>query len=196
MYKFTTVDSEFKNVDIDMRHEARLLTEEFGINVLYVRNNKFVKCKCFNDLNKTGEAGCPLCHGTGYFHSIQMIPAIESSSKPYAFVNNIMKQPIGVTDTKEEIYYIQQQYNPKERDFVIKVTWDKNKNPVDVVKVLELVNIWDTRGDNGRTEFFACLTNNRTDLVETYTETIKSLPQKAINELLKGGKYIWPALLH
>ena len=48
-----------------------------------------------------------------------MIPAIESSSKPYAFVNNIMKQPIGVTDTKEEIYYIQQQYNPKERDFVI-----------------------------------------------------------------------------
>ena len=195
MYKFSNnIQTEFRNVDIDLRHEAQILTEEFGINVLYVRNNKFVKCKCFDDLNKTGSTKCPYCHGTGYFNSIQMIPAIESSNSPYSSTNNIAKLQIGITDQKNEIYYIQQQYNPKERDFVLKVTWDKDKNPVDVVKVLELINIWDTRGDNGRTEFFACLTNNRTDLMNSFNKTIKTLPQKAINELLKGGKYIWPAV--
>jgi hypothetical protein len=124
-----------------------------------------------------------------------MIPAIESSNSPYSSTNSIDRLKIGVTDQKNEIYYIQQQYNPKERDFVIKVTWTKDGRPVDVVKVLELINIWDTRGDNGRTEFFACLTNNRTDLVDAFTKTIKSLPHKAIQELLKGGKYIWPAKL-
>lgn len=196
MYTFSTkINSEFRNVDIDLRHETRILTEEFGINVLYVRNNKFVKCKCFDDLNKTGNSKCPICHGSGFFNSIQMIPAIESSNSPYSSNNSIDRLKIGVTDQKNEIYYIQQQYNPKERDFVIKVTWTKDGTPVDVIKVLELINIWDTRGDNGRTEFFACLTNNRTDLVDSFTRTVKSLPQKAINELLKGGKYIWPANL-
>lgn len=196
MYTFSTkINSEFRNVDIDLRHETRILTEEFGINVLYVRNNKFVKCKCFDDLNKTGNSKCPICHGSGFFNSIQMIPAIESSNSPYSSNNSIDRLKIGVTDQKNEIYYIQQKYNPKERDFVIKVTWTKDGRPVDVVKVLELINIWDTRGDNGRTEFFACLTNNRTDLVDSFTRTVKSLPQKAINELLKGGKYIWPANL-
>jgi hypothetical protein len=195
MYTYSTkISNEFRNVNIDIRHEAKILTEEFGIDVLYVRNNKFVKCRCFNDLNKTGKSDCPICHGTGYFNSIQMIPAIESSNSPYSSNNSIAKLQIGVTDQKNEIYYIQQQYTPKERDFILKVTWDKNKNPIDVVKVLELINIWDTRGDNGRTEFFACLTNNRTDLVGIYSKTIKTLPQKAINELLKGGKYIWPAI--
>jgi len=194
MYTFSTkINQEFRNVDINLRHETQILTEEFGINVLYVRNNKFVKCKCFDDLNKTGDSKCPYCHGSGYFNSIQMIPAIESSNSPYSSTNSIQKLKIGVTDQKNEVYYIQQQYNPKERDFILKVTWDKDKNPVDVVKVLELINIWDTRGDNGRTELFACLTNNRTDLMNSFNNTVKSLPKIAINELLKGGKYIWPA---
>ena len=89
MYKFTDITSEFKNNDINLRHEMDLLTDEFSINVLYIRNNKFVKCKCFNDLDKTGQADCPLCHGSGYFHSIQMIPAIESSNSPYSSENSL-----------------------------------------------------------------------------------------------------------
>ena len=42
MYKFTNKELEMRNVEIDLRHDAELLTEEFGINVLYVRNCKFV----------------------------------------------------------------------------------------------------------------------------------------------------------
>lgn len=194
-YHFTNIQSDIFNNEIDLRHEINGLANAFSINVLYIRNNKFVKCKCFNDLNKTGDSNCPICGGTGFFNSIQMIPAIESSNSPYSSNNSIDKLRIGAVDQKEEIYYIQQQYTPKERDFVVKVTWDKFNNPIDVIKVLELKNIWDTRGDNGRTEFFACLTNNRPDLVSKVNKTLKALPQKAVNELLKGGKYIWPANL-
>ena len=194
MFKFTEITSEFRNNEINLRHESQVLTEEFGINVLYIRNCKYVKCKCFDDLNKTGKAGCKYCNGSGYFNSIQLIPAIESSNSPYSSNNSIKKLEIGVTDQKNEVYYIQQQYTPKERDFIVKVSF-KDKIPVDVIKVLEIINVWDTRGDHGRTEFFACLTNNRTDLVSNFNKTIKTLPKKAVNELIKGGKYIWPALL-
>lgn len=196
MYKFTDHSYEMRNVDIDLRQDASLLTDEFGINILFVRNCKFVRCKCFDDLNKTGDPNCPLCFGSGYFASIQKLKAIESSTRPYSENNTLTQTPIGVTDQKFEVYYIRHMYTPKERDMILQVTWDKQGNPVDIVKVLEIVGVYEMRGDKGRVELNGCITNDRTDLVKTYTDFLKKLPKKAITELLKeGGKYIWPTNL-
>lgn len=195
MYKFTNNQYEMRNVDIDLRKDASLLTDEFGINVLYVRNCKFVRCKCFDDLNKTGDPNCPLCFGAGYFASIQKLRAIESSISPYSSKNNAIQTSIGVTNQKYEVYYLRHMHTPKERDMILKVTWDKNGNPVDVLKVLEVVNVYEMRGDDGRVELNGCVTDDRTDLVQSYTTFLRKLPKKAVAELLKGGKYIWPIKL-
>lgn len=193
MYKFTDKISEVKNVEIDLRHDAELLTDEFGIDVLYVRDCKFVRCTCFNDLNKEGDPDCKLCMGTGHFASIQKIKAIESSDRAYSTENKLVSTNIGVSNQKNEIYYIRHQFNPKERDMILKVTWDKNGYPVDVVQVLEITNVYEMRGDNGRVELNGCLIDSRTDLVESFTAVLKTLPKKAVMQLLKGGKYIWPS---
>lgn len=195
MYKFTDKQSEIKNIEIDMRHESKTLINEFGINVLYVRNCKFIKCRCFDDLNKTGDPNCKLCMGTGYFASIEKVKAIESSNSAYSSTSSIIQTPIGVTDQKNEVYYIPHQYSPKERDFILKVTWDKQGNPIDIAKVLEITNVYEMRGDKGRVELTGCIINNKTDLVRSYTEMLKTLPKKAIAELAKGGKSIWPSKL-
>lgn len=192
MYKFTNKELEVRNVEINLRHDAELLTDEFGINVLYVRNCKFVRCNCFDDLNKTGDPNCKLCMGTGHFASIQKIKAIESSNSAYSSENSIVSNPIGVTNQKNEIYYIRHQYNPKERDMILKVTWDKQGNPIDVLQVLEIINVYEMRGDKGRIELNGCLIDNRTDLVRTFNQTLSLLPKKAVAQLLKGGKCIWP----
>lgn len=192
MYKFTNKEAELKNVNIDLRHDTKLLIKEFGINVLYVRNCKFVRCRCFNDLNKTGDPSCPLCRGTGYFASIQKVKTLESSNGAYSSENSIKQTNIGVTDQKKELYYLDYQLNPKERDVILKVSWDKKGYPVDIIKVLEIINVYEIRGDNGRVELNGCLINNRTDLIKPFGDTIMRLPRKAVTELLKGGKYIWP----
>lgn len=192
MYKFTDKELEMRNVEIDLRHDAELLTEEFGINVLYVRNCKFVRCTCFDDLNKTGDTNCKLCMGTGHFASIQKVQAIESSNSAYSSENSLTSTPIGATNQKNEIYYIRHQYNPKERDMILKVTWDKQGYPVDVLQVLEITNVYEMRGDKGRVELNGCLINSRTDLVKPFADTLASLPRKAVAQLLKGGKCIWP----
>ena len=186
---------DFWNVPIDLRHEINGLIKEFGINVLYINNCKFVRCTCFDDLNKTGDPKCPKCMGTGHFASVSMIPAIESSNSPYGSANGIKQLPIGVTDQKDEIYYIQHKYNPKERDLILKVTWDKYGNPIDVLKVLEIISVWEHRGDYGRLEFSACGINSRTDLVAPYNKLIKNMNNKLLYQILKGGKSIWPANL-
>lgn len=192
MYKFTNKTKEMMNVDIDLRYDTRLLTEEFGINILYVRNCKFVRCRCFDDLNKAGDPNCKLCMGTGYFASVQKIKAIESSNSAYSTKNAIKKTNIGVTDQKKEIFYLEYKVNPKERDIILKVTWDRKGYPVDVVKVLEITNVYEMRGDNGKIEVNGCVINNRTDLVKPFNDIITKLPRKAVTELLRGGKYIWP----
>ena len=89
MYKFTDKTSEVKNVEINMRQEANSLINEFGINVLYIRNCKYVRCSCFDDLNKTGDPNCKICMGSGYFASIQKTQAIESSNSAYSSENSI-----------------------------------------------------------------------------------------------------------
>jgi hypothetical protein len=76
---------------------------------------------------------------------------------------------------------------------ILKVTWDKNGYPVDVLQVLEITNVYEMRGDKGRVELNGCLIDSRTDLVTPFTSVLRSLPKKAIAQLLKGGKSIWPS---
>lgn len=192
MYKFTDKELEVHNVEINLRHESKTLTNEFGIDVLYIRNCKFVRCKCFDDLNKTGDPNCKLCFGTGHFASIEKIQAIESSNSAYSSNSSITQLPIGVTDQKNEIYYIRHPFVPKERDMILKVTWDKQGYPIDIIKALEIINVYEMRGDKGRVELNGCLVNNRTDLVIPFTKILSSLPRKVVSPLLKGGKSIWP----
>ena len=197
MYKFTNQTTEVSNVDIDLRKEAEGLIKEGGGGGGGVRNCKFVKCKCFDDTNKCGDPNCKLCFGSGYFASMEKIPAIESSSRntnaSSSGYGGLRQTDIGVTNQTAEVYYIQQQYTPKSRDMLLKVTWDKQGNPVDIVKVLEITDVYEMRGDNGRIELNGCSISERTDLVRSFNTILKSLPQKAVNQLSKGGKCIWPS---
>ena len=190
-YNFKRPD--IRNVPIDMRYEMDMLTEEFGYDMLYVRNCKFVKCKCFNDLHKSGDASCPICHGFGYLNSIELIKAFESSTKPYMWDNFLNKSQVGVTNQKNEVIYVRQFYNPKERDFILKVTWNDGM-PADILRVYEIVGIYEMRGDNGRVELYGCSINDMTRLVEPFTKTLRHIPKIAVKTLLKGGKYIWPTI--
>lgn len=194
MYKFSENISEMKNVKIDLRHELNLLTSEFSIDVLYIRNAKFVRCDCFDDLEKTGNPKCPKCFGSGYFASVQKVKAIESSISAYSGNNKLQIQPIGTIDQKDEVYYLEHHILPKERDFILKVLW-KDGKPVDVVKVLEIANIYEMRGDNGRVEVFGAHVENRPDEVTKFNNLLHRLPLKAKKILGKGDMFIWPMKL-
>jgi hypothetical protein len=192
MYEYSENIWEPNNVNINLRQELENLKGEFSISLLYMRNCKFVRCTCFNDLNKTGNPSCPKCLGSGFFASIEKMEAIESSISKYSGNNKMEITPIGAINQKEEVYYINYKKLPKEKDYMLKVTWDSNGVPVDIVKVLEVVNIYEMRGDNGRVELYGVHVEERADLMKTYNKALHSLPKKAKMVLSKGGKYIWP----
>ena len=177
---------------IDMRAELARLQDEFAIDVLYIRNNKFVKCTCFDDVNKTGRPGCPKCFGSGYFASVQKFRAIESSISAYSGANKTTPMPVGAIDYKEEVFYMDYRVNPAQRDYILKVSW-KDGLPVDVIKVHEISNVYEMRGDSqGRVEVFGCHITNRPDAVRQFDDFLKKLPRKALRVLKRGDKFIWP----
>ena len=195
MYKFSNNIGEIKNVEIDLRHELDLLNSEFSIDILYIRNAKFVRCDCFDDLEKTsGNPNCPKCFGSGYFASIQKFNSIESSVSAYSTNNKIQIQPIGAIDRKDEVYYFDYTVLPKERDFILKVSL-KDGIPIDVIKVLEISNIYEMRGNSGRVEVYGAHVNNRPDEVIKFNNMLHKLPSKAKRILGKGDKFIWPLQL-
>lgn len=194
MYNFSENIGEIKNVGIDLRHELNLLNGEFSIDVLYIRNIKFVRCDCFSDLEKSGDPKCPKCFGSGYFASIQKFKTIESAVSAYSGNNKMQIQPIGLIDRKDEVYYFEHSVIPKERDFILKVSW-KDGIPVDVIKVLEITNIYEMRGDSGRIEVYGAQVNNKPDEVIKFNDMLKRLPLKAKRILGKGDKFIWPLQL-
>lgn len=194
MYTFSKNLGETKNVNINIRNELDSLDSEFGIYILYIRNNKFVRCSCFDDTDKAGDPNCNKCFGSGYFASVQKFKTIESATSAYSSSNKIKTQPIGIVDQKDEVFYLAYKTLPKERDFILKVTWKDNK-PIDVIKVLEVSNVYDMRGDNGRTEVFGAHVTNRADMVRTFDRMLKSFPNKVLSLLGKGGTYIWPEKL-
>lgn len=194
MYEFSKSIGEIKNVEIDLRHELNLLNSEFSIDVLYIRNAKFVRCDCFNDLEKTGDPKCPKCFGSGYFASIQKFKTIESSVSAYSSNNKVQVHPIGAIDNKDEVYYFEYETLPKERDFILKVSW-KDGIPIDVIKVLEVVNIYEMRGTHGRVEVYGVHVENKPDEVIKFDRMLKKLPSKAKRILGKGDKFIWPLKL-
>lgn len=194
MYEFSKNIGEITNVEIDLRHELNLLNSEFSIDVLYIRNIKFVRCDCFDDLEKTGNPKCPKCFGSGYFASIQKFKAIESSISAYSSNNKVQVQPIGAIDHKDEVYYFEYEALPKERDFILKVSW-KDGKPIDVIKVLEVTNVYEMRGTNGRIEVYGVHVNNKPDEVIKFNSVLYRLPSKAKRILGKGEKFIWPLKL-
>lgn len=194
MYTFSTQNKDINNVNINMRQELDSLSNEFGIHILYIRNNKFVRCTCFDDTEKTGDPKCKMCFGSGYFASIQKFKTIESSTSPYSSNNKTKPLAIGAVDNKEAVYYLDYSVLPKERDFILKVTW-KDDKPIDVIRVLEIANVYEMRGDSGRVEAFGANTLNKADMVQTFDRMLKRLPPKATKLLGKGGKYIWPMKL-
>lgn len=189
MSRNTDKSGEFK-VNIDLREETAGLINQNGIDILYVRQQRFVRCTCFDDLNKTGDPKCQKCFGSGYFTSIQKIRSFKSSNVPYSSSNAIASTNVGEINQKNELYYFNHNVLPQPKDLILKVTW-KNGIPVDVLEVLEIVAVNEFRADNGRIELFATMIDLRTDLYSSFNKSIKQMPVKGLNQLARGGKYIW-----
>ena len=187
----TNVTLNYSNVAVstqtNLRKEFLKLQNDFSLNILYIRASKFIKCTCYNNLYKSGDANCPMCFGRGYLNSIQMVRAIKGAAS-YEQVGKIISQ-IGVITKDNELVYMANEVVPNISDLIVVTKYNSDNEPVEAHSVFDVQTAIPVHGDHGRIEFYAVVTKIRSDKQKAVNKMIKGLDKKAKVYLSKGMRY-------
>lgn len=155
--------------DIDLRKELDYLIENYGVNVLYIRSSKYIKCKCYDELYKAGNSRCKLCLGTGKLTSIEPTKIFFNNEKYYSYLSHGGKYNTIVGE-----FILKYNIAPKFNDRILIVGSNKYNLVTDVKKVYLISNVNEVRCDNGRVEFYEVNVSTDDTLINKYNKYIKN----------------------
>lgn len=177
--------------DINLRNEFKKLQDEYSLDILYIRASKYIRCKCFNPLHKTGTPGCPICLGYGHVNTIEKRKAITHSLNSARTSDGLIMSDLGAISSESTVFYLNHKVSPRKRDLVVLTYWDKNGNPVGVKKVYEITISDELRGDHGRIELNAVYCKLKPEITESVEKVITELSGEARMRIANGERYIW-----
>lgn len=175
--------------DIDLRQELSSSIECYGLKALYIRENKYVRCRCYNQLHRSGDASCKICGGFGHLTAIEPVRFIYDNN--YFRDGEAENKGLGMTSTESIVLYMDYRSQPKVKDRVYITNWIGTV-PQEIARVYIVSAIDEMRMDDGRIEAYAVTAKLRTDLLKNANDSLNALDSKSKINLGKGGKHIWP----
>ena len=134
--------------DINLRSEVNYLINSYGITILYIRNSKYMKCKCYDELYKSGDHSCEVCFGTGKITSIEPIKCFYNNNSYYSKLSGAGKYNVDIGQ-----FVFKHDSKVDFNDLILIVGYNGDKI-VDVKQVYKINNINEIRCDDGRIEFY------------------------------------------
>lgn len=171
--------------NIDFREELKVMEKEFSIKVLYLNSNKYIKCKCFNDLYKSGNPKCNLCCGSGRLTTLQLVNTIMYNSTGTSIASEL-----GNMVKDNNVFIFNHKIQLKEKDIVLVVGF-KNGFISDLKEMYEVDYVDIVRGDRGRVEYQVCYTNSANRLIKGYANAISQISINNSKKLLQGNKILF-----
>ena len=178
----------FKKNHIDMRSEVLTLHSELAYHILYNRTTKYIKCKCFNELYKSGNPRCQICHGNGYLTSLERMEVIEYTPDLKA----LSASSLGSYSRHEKVFFFSYKAAPKRKDLMLVTGWNKDQTPSNLHEVYEVKDVNVVRGDEGKVEYYRVLAVLVPDLKRQLQDSINRLPTEARRQIARGRRYVWP----
>lgn len=172
-----------QSIDIDFREEVKELESAYGINVVHIQNSKYIKCKCFNDLYKTGNPKCNLCFGTGRVTTLSIKKAIKYNQEGGSVdteLGNIVKD--------KNVFIFNHTYEISEKDYILMVGFN-NGCIKDIKNQFEVEYVDEVRGDRGRIEYKIVYTKN-CNYKSQMENSIKKLRNNKIQYLSDNQKIL------
>ncbi|AIY85272.1 hypothetical protein U729_3074 (plasmid) [Clostridium baratii str. Sullivan] len=169
---------------IDLEEQFNYLLNKFGSNIIYVRHSEIMKCDCYNELFKKGDPNCNNCLGSGKALGLRMSKIIIKNS-----LGDYKEMTSGFEISKSTTLYMPNTYKPKAGDYILFAEYDKNGYVDNVTDVYEVSCPNETRGDNGKIEFFSLKGILRKDKTISFNKLIKNM-NSFKKKLLKDGRCI------
>lgn len=166
--------------NINLRKEVDYILNNFGIKVLYVRNSKYARCSCYDELYKSGNIKCKKCLGSGKLTTLEVMTMFISDDKYYSKLSAAGKYnaSIGkaITRHNKDIAF---------NDFIL-IVGSANNIVTDVKTVYRINNVNNVRCDNGRIEY------NELDILsdDIYTRMYDDLVKRIRIDLGSNKKYV------
>ena len=175
--------------EINLRQELSEFNRDYGIRALYVRENKYARCRCFDPLHRTGDTSCTICGGFGHLTAIESIRFVYDNN--YYRDGEMENKSIGLRSSESVQLYMEHDARPKTKDRIYIANWIGDV-PEEIDRVYIISAVDEMRMDNGRVEGYMVIASLRTDLVENANKSLSMLDRKSRIALGKGGKHIWP----
>ena len=197
--KYNYFDCDISNVekdieDIDLRKEFDYMNDEYGIDMLYIRTNKRIRCKCYNPRTKDGDSKCKICGGKGKVCSIENVKGIRQN-----FERPVTEQylKIGLSASNTAIIYFSNKVAPVINDEILIVAYDRSGDtpiPVNISMSLKIIMLEKVRGDKGRVEGYRCFSKFAPEKVVLNQRRLNAIPPTDKKKIMKGFRYTWPEL--
>lgn len=177
-----------KKQQIDLRNHLKILQNEFSYDILYNRATKYIKCRCFDAVYKSGDPKCPICSGAGYGTSLEKMRIIEYTPTK----TGLQQAEFGEYNDRTKTFFMTYRDVPKEKDFIIILKWNKDKTPSNVMEVYQVQSAIPVRGDRGRIEFYSVKACLAPDMRQQFSRNLPRLPRQVKRALAEGKRYVWP----
>ena len=132
------------------------MIQQYGHPILLIKQNRTVKCHCYNELYRSSNTKCPDCFGLGYLYEInKQLCRSQTAAIPETLPRTLGKQEIGIVAIPTRVFYLTHTALPQTGDYVVECAWEGEKPVIDEYTSAYEINYPDPqRGDNGRIEFF------------------------------------------
>lgn len=175
--------------DINLREEIESMLDSYGLKALYIRENKYARCRCYNQLHRSGDSTCKICGGFGHLTAIEPVKFIYDNN--YFRDGEAENKGLGITSNESIIMYTSYKTQPKTKDRVYITNWIGSV-PQEISRVYIVSSVDEMRMDNGRVEGYTVTAKLRTDLLKNANASLNALDNASKVKLGKGGKHIWP----
>lgn len=117
-------------LNMNLANEFNKILEEYGRDVLLLRNERKLYCECYNEVTQEANRNCPLCLGLGFsFVAERQRMRSESAIAAIQLPNSLKGVSIGEIATGTRQYFLKPNIPLNEKDMIIEVNWDEFGRP-------------------------------------------------------------------
>lgn len=115
---------------MDLRYEFEQILKDYGYPVLLVRQNKKLRCSCWDEKTQTADRECPVCFGLGFVPIVEKHTAREEAITPaqsFPFIGQGSK--LGEITVPGKQYYFKWNAQVMTGDLIVDVDWTDQGKP-------------------------------------------------------------------
>lgn len=115
---------------MDYKKELDLIINQYGRDVLLIKQDKKRICPCFDEVNSEARRDCPLCLGMGYSYKAEKHRTVAKDNNVSETLSRLIKENnIGGITSGARTYYFKAEMEGAVKDIIIEADWDSLGRP-------------------------------------------------------------------